>query len=296
VKRQGRVNGLWTALRPTQWVKNVLVVGAPLAAGRAFEPAVLKTTLVAFVAMCLASSSGYLINDVHDAVEDRLHPRKRHRPVASGAVSPPVAIIASVLLAVAGLAVARLGSWSFVLLVAGYLVVTIGYSLRLRREPVLEMVVVAACFVLRGAAGGVASGLEISSWFLLVAGSGSLLLVSGKRYAELIAQRPREGARATLAAYTPGYLRFVWATAANLTLVTYALWADQVYRVRQEGSWALWSVVPFVLAVLRYCLDLDRGHAEAPEEVVLHDRALQVIGLVWVILFAIGAGSFDLGV
>jgi len=291
----GWPRALASAVRPRQGVKNALVVGAPLAAGRAFEPSVLKATGIAFVALCLASSAGYLVNDVHDAVEDRLHPRKRHRPVASGALPPAAAVTAAVLLGAAALAVGWLASWPFVFLVAGYLVVTVAYSLRLRREPVLELVVVAACFVLRGAAGGMASSLPISSWFLLVAGAGSLFLVAGKRYAELVAQRPLQGARATLAAYSPGYLRFVWATAANLTIITYALWADQVYRVREDGSWALWSLVPFILGILRYCLDLDRGTGEAPEAVVLHDRTLQVIGAVWVILFAIGAGSLDLG-
>jgi decaprenyl-phosphate phosphoribosyltransferase len=296
VTARNSVVGLLSAVRPRQWIKNGLVVGAPLAAGRAFEPMVLRATAVAFVALCLASSAGYLVNDVHDAAEDRLHPRKRHRPVASGALAPSVALAFAASLAVAALAVAWLASWSFVLLVAGYLALTIAYSLRLRREPVLELVVVAACFVLRGAAGGVAAQLEISSWFLLVAGSGSLFLVAGKRYSELVAARPREGARASLAAYSDGYLRFVWFTAANLTMVTYALWADQVYRVRDEGSWALWSLLPFVLGLLRYALDLERGQAEAPEEVVLKDHVLQVIGVVWVILFAIGAGSIDLGV
>jgi decaprenyl-phosphate phosphoribosyltransferase len=291
----GRAAGLLAAARPRQWVKNALVVGAPLAAGRALEPSVLRGTGIAFVALCLASSSGYLVNDVHDAAEDRLHPRKSRRPVASGVLPPAAAVAAAVLLGAAALAVARLASWPFVVLVAAYLMVTVAYSLRLRREPVLELVVVAACFVLRGAAGGVASGLVISSWFLLVAGSGSLYLVAGKRYAELVAQRRGAGLRSTLAAYSPGYLRFVWATAANLTLVTYALWADQVYRVREDGTWALWSLLPFILGILRYSLDLDRGDAEAPEEVVLHDRTLQVIGAVWLILFAIGAGSIDLG-
>jgi len=290
-----RVRGLASAVRPRQWVKNVLVVGAPLAAGRALEPAVLRATLIAFVALSLASSSGYLLNDVHDAAEDRLHPRKQHRPVAAGVLTPTAALVAAAALALAALAVARLASWPFVLLVAGYLALTYAYSLWLRDEPVVELVVVAACFVLRGAAGGVASGLPISSWFLLVAGSGSLYLVAGKRYAELVARRPAAGTRATLAAYSPGYLRFVWATAANLTLVTYALWADQVYRIREDGSWALWSLLPFVLGLLRYSLTLERGDAEAPEDLVLHDRGLLLIGLVWVILFAVGAGSIDLG-
>jgi decaprenyl-phosphate phosphoribosyltransferase len=291
----GWPRGVLSAVRPRQWVKNALVVGAPLAAGRAFEPHVVRATGIAFVALCLASCAGYLVNDVHDAVEDRLHPRKRHRPVASGTLPVAVAVAAAGMLAVAALLVAWLASWPFVLLVAGYLVVTLAYSLRLRREPVLELVVVAACFVLRGAAGGVASGLPISSWFLLVAGAGSLLLVAGKRYAELVAERPSHGVRPVLAAYSPGYLRFVWATAANLTIITYALWADQVYRVREDGSWALWSLAPFVLGVLRYCLDVDRGTGEAPEDLVLHDHTLQVIGTIWVILFAVGAGSIDLG-
>jgi decaprenyl-phosphate phosphoribosyltransferase len=285
------VGGLWAAIRPRQWIKNLLVVGAPLAAGRAFEPAVLRSTLIAFVALSLASSAGYLINDVHDRVEDRGHPRKQHRPVAAGIISPGFAVSAAVGLAMIALSVAALGSLGCVLLVAGYLAITIAYSLRLRQEPVLELVVIATCFVLRGAAGGVSAGLPISSWFLLVAGFGSLFLASGKRYAELVADRPASGARATLGSYSPGYLRFVWATAANLTVITYALWADQVYRVRGQGSWALWSLLPFVLGLLRYALDVDRGDAETPELVALRDRPLQVIAVIWVVLFALGAAG-----
>jgi decaprenyl-phosphate phosphoribosyltransferase len=295
VTRGGTVAALAAAVRPRQWLKNVLVVGAPIAAGRAHEGSVARDTLVAFAALCLAASSTYLVNDVHDAAEDRRHPRKRSRPVASGALSVPVALGAALALALAALALAMVASQGLVLLVAAYMVLTVAYTVRLRREPVVELVVVAAGFVLRGAGGGVAAGIPVSSWFLLVAGFGSLFLVAGKRYAELVSGPVRAGARATLEVYTPGFLRFVWTSAATLTIVAYALWATQVYLVRDDGSWGLWSIVPFVLALFRYALDIDGGRAEAPEDVLLGDRTLLVLGVAWVIMIAIGAGGYDLG-
>ncbi|HVN13775.1 MAG TPA: decaprenyl-phosphate phosphoribosyltransferase [Kineosporiaceae bacterium] len=292
-----RPRSLVVAVRPRQWLKNVLVIGAPLAAGRLLQPRVSLDTAIAFVAMCLAASATYLINDVHDAAEDRGHPRKRHRPVAAGDLSKAGALAAAAVLALAGLAVAVLASPAFALVVAAYLAMTLAYTIWLRGEPVVELVVVAAGFVLRGAAGGVAAGLAVSSWFLLVAGFGSLFLVSGKRYAERVGADDRDGVRVrtTLSVYTPSFLRFVWTSAATLTIACYALWASQVYLVRDEGSWALLSLAPFLLALLRYALDLDRGTAEAPEEVLLHDRALLILGLVWIAMLAVGAGGFDLG-
>lgn len=280
-------------MRPRQWLKNVLVVGAPLAAGRILEPRVALDTALALVAMCLAASSTYLVNDVHDASEDRGHPRKRHRPVASGALSRRAALVAAVVLAVAAFAVSSVAHRGLVALVAGYLVLTVAYTLRLRREPVIELVVVAAGFVLRGAAGGLAADIPMSSWFLLVAGFGSLFLVSGKRYAEILDDR--EDARASLAAYTPTFLRFVWTSAATVTILAYALWATQVYLVRDEGAWALASLVPFLLGVLVYALHVDRGHAEAPEDALLDDRVLLVLGLVWAVMLAVGSGGVDFG-
>jgi decaprenyl-phosphate phosphoribosyltransferase len=120
-----------------------------------------------------------------------------------------------------------------------------------------------------------------------------LFLVSGKRYSELAGARRRPGERESLAAYSQGYLRFIWASAATLTVTTYALWANQVYLIRDEGSWALWSLLPFLLALLRYALDIDRAGAEAPEDLLLRDRTLQVLGLIWLVMFAVGAGGSD---
>ena len=284
---------LLRATRPRQWLKNILVVGAPVAAGRILEPRVDLDAALAFVAMCLAASSTYLVNDIHDAVEDRGHPRKRDRPVASGALSRSMAVAAAIGLAGAALAVSSLAHRGLLLLVAGYLALTMAYTFRLRREPVIELVVVAAGFVLRGAAGGVAADIRISSWFLVVAGFGSLFLVSGKRYTEILDDR--EDRRASLAAYTPTFLRFVWTSAATVTILAYALWATQVYLVRDEGAWALVSLVPFLLGLLLYALHVDRGDAEAPEDALLDDRALLVLGLVWAILLAVGSGGIDFG-
>jgi len=287
------VTALLAAVRPRQWLKNALVIGAPIAAGRELEPAVMRTTAIAFVAFCLAASGAYLLNDVHDAVEDRLHPVKRHRPVASGDLGVRSALVASALLGLACVAVARLASTTFVALVVAYLVVTVSYTMRLRNEPILDLVAVALGFVLRGAAGGVAAGIPISSWFLVVAGFGALFLVSGKRYSELVSRSDVVGRRAALATYSPSFLRFVWTTAATVTVTAYALWASEVYLVRDEGSWALWSLVPFLLALLRYALEVDRGATEAPEEVLLGSRLLQVLGLAWIVMLVVGAGGTD---
>ena len=283
-------------MRPRQWTKNVLVIGAPLAAGRWSELPVLRATAVAGLSLCLAASCTYLLNDVHDVDEDRGHPRKRHRPVASGALSRSAALTAAAVLGPLGLAVAAVDGLALLGLVAAYLLVTLAYTYRLRNEPVLDLVAVATGFLLRGAAGGAGAGIAVSSWFLLVAGFGSLFLVSGKRYSELVSREPRPGGRATLARYSPGYLRFVWASAATLTIVAYALWANDVYLVRDEGSWAIWSLLPFVVGLLHYAYDVDRGQAEAPEDLVLSDRTMQVVGVIWLVMVAVGAGGMDFGV
>ncbi len=284
---------LLRAVRTRQWLKNVLVAGVPLAAGAWDQRDVLVRTALAFVTFCLAASAVYLVNDVLDAEEDRRHPVKRHRPVASGDLRVRTALVAAAVLGAGALALAFAVRPAFGLLVCVYILTSLAYTLRLRREPVVELTVVALGFLLRGAAGGVAAGLPVSSWFLLVAGFGSLFLVAGKRFSELVADRPEAGRRVTLAAYSPDYLRFVWGSAATVTIAAYALWADQVYRVREDGAWGLWSLFPFVLAILRYALDIDRGRAEGPEEIVLSDRTLQLLGLVWVVMLAIGSGSVD---
>ena len=282
---------LFVALRPRQWLKNVLVFAAPLAAGQLLAPDVLLPSIGAFIAFCLVSSATYLVNDARDIAVDREHPTKRHRPIAAGQLSTGAAWATAIVLAIASLALAFAIRPQLAGVVAIYLVFTLAYSLALKHEPVIELALLAMGFLLRAIAGGVASDLPISAWFLIVAGFGSLFMAAGKRYSELVRADGGNDApqRRSLAGYTPTYLRFVWATAAAVTITAYCLWAFEVGASPSTLPWAQWSVVPFVLAILRYGVDVDRGSAEAPEDVVLHDRVLLVIGLAWVVLFGLGA-------
>ena len=283
---------LVVALRPRQWLKNVLVFAAPLAAGQLLVPDVLIPSIGAFVAFCLISSATYLVNDARDVAVDREHPTKRHRPIAAGQLSLGAAWATAAVLAIASLALAFAIRPQLAGVIAIYFVFTLAYSLSLKHEPVIELALLAMGFLLRAIAGGVASDLPISAWFLIVAGFGSLFMAAGKRYSEL--ERANAGGadapqRRSLAGYTPTYLRFVWATAAAVTITAYCLWAFEVGAAPSTLPWAQWSVVPFVLAILRYGVDVDRGSAEAPEDVVLHDRVLLAIGVAWVVLFGLGA-------
>lgn len=277
-------------MRPRQWTKNLLVVAAPVAAGALTEPAVAGATLLAVVSFCLVSSAVYLVNDVVDAEADRLHPRKRLRPVAAGQLGAPVALAAAGVLAVAGLAVAAPTGWPLVVLLVGYLALQAGYALWWKNLAVIDIAVVASGFLLRAVAGGLASDLPISEWFLLVAGFGSLFIVAGKRYAEIHDLGNGSATRRSLAAYTEGYLRFVWGVAAATTIMSYSLWAFEEPRSGQV-PWTALSIAPFLLGLMRYAVDVDAGRADQPEEIIWHDRVLQVIGVAWLLLVGIGVRS-----
>ncbi len=287
-RSSGTVAGVVRTMRPRQWVKNVLVTAAPLASSRLFEPSVLLTTAIAFVSFCLAASAVYLLNDALDVDADRAHPTKRHRPIAAGVVPVGLAYAASAVLAAAALGVALLASVDLVVLMALYLAVQVAYCVRLKHEPVLDIAIVASGFLLRAIAGGLASGIELSQWFLLVTAFGSLFMVSGKRYSEKRLTAAGEGAtRASLLRYTDTYLRFVWSLSAAVMITTYSLWAFEIASV-EPSPFSTISIVPFVLAVLRYAVDVDGGSAGAPEDIALGDRVLQVLGLGWAACFAAG--------
>ncbi len=294
-KPRGTAVALVAAMRPKQWLKNVLVFAAPLAAGSLMQPAVLLPSIGAFIAFCLLSSATYLLNDVRDVEADRAHPVKRMRAIAAGEISPTLAMVAAAVLALAAFGVALSINLALVGVLAVYAASTISYSMFLKHEPVIELALLALGFLLRAIAGGVASELPISEWFLIVAGFGSLFMAAGKRYSELThaldgeGGTPREGTRRSLAGYTPAYLRFVWATSAAVTITGYCLWAFEVSAAPSTLPWAAWSILPFVLAILRYAVDVDKGDAEAPEDVVLRDRMMLVLGLIWLVLFALGA-------
>jgi decaprenyl-phosphate phosphoribosyltransferase len=171
---------------------------------------------------------------------------------------------------------------------AAYVVIQLAYCLFLKNQPVIDLAVVASGFLLRGIAGGVAAGLLLSQWFLLVAAFGSLFMVAGKRYSELILVGDVAETRKTLREYSASYLRFVWSLSAGVACTAYCLWAFEMGEAQEGVPWATISIAPFVLAILRYAVDVDKGAAGAPEEIVLRDRVLLGLGLAWLFTFAIG--------
>jgi decaprenyl-phosphate phosphoribosyltransferase len=175
------------------------------------------------------------------------------------------------------------------LVVATYVVVTVSYSLWLKHEPILDLGAVAAGFGLRAIAGGYATDVPLSNFFLIVVGAGSLFIVAGKRHAELTELGDASsGHRQTLGEYSDSFLNYVRAVTSGVAITGYALWAFE--RAAEVGNtfWFRLSIVPFVLAILRYALTVEQGGGGAPEEVVLRDRMLQLLGVLWLATFAIG--------
>ncbi|MDP9342814.1 MAG: decaprenyl-phosphate phosphoribosyltransferase [Actinomycetota bacterium] len=275
--------------RPKQWMKNVLVFAAPGAAGVLGHERVLVRTSVAFAAFCLVASATYLLNDVVDAETDRRHARKRSRPVASGELSPGAALAAAVAIGAAGLALGAAVGLPFLAALGVYVASSVSYSLWLKRVAVVEMGVVASGFIVRAVAGSLVASVHLSQWFLILTSFASLLVVAGKRFAEFRAGGSRTGAtRATLVPYTVEFLRFVWMTGAAVAITAYCLWAFSRPQADLDFPWGKLSIVPFVLALLRYGLLLESGQGESPEDLLLADRALQVLALLWLGLFVCG--------
>jgi decaprenyl-phosphate phosphoribosyltransferase len=282
--------GLVKLARPKQWSKNVLVFAAPAAAGVLDNRQWAVDAGIAFVCFCLAAAGTYYINDARDAEADRLHPRKRARPVASGAVPVPVAYAGGVVLLAASVALSLTVNTNLALAVGGYLVLTTAYSSVLKQVAVVDLVAVAAGFVLRAVAGAEATHVHISDWFFIITIFGSLFMVVGKRGAE--AAEMGEGAgsvRPVLAAYSKEYMAYLRAVTTAAVLVSYCQWA--FVKATESGAALPWyqaTILPFVMGVLRYGLVLDQGRGSAPEDIVLGDRTLQLIGLAWAVVFGIG--------
>ncbi|MFI6026333.1 decaprenyl-phosphate phosphoribosyltransferase [Amycolatopsis magusensis] len=280
----GTALGVLKTARPRQWVKNVLVFAAPFTAAQFGNGDVLLDAAIAFVAFSLVASSIYLINDAIDVEADRAHPTKRNRPIAAGIVPVPVAYGAAVVFFGVGMGISFLASPQLAIVLGVYEAVQLAYCFGLKHQPVIDLAIVGSGFLMRSIAGGVAAGIALSQWFLLVTAFGSLFMVAGKRYAEvMLFERTGAKIRSSLKKYSASYLRFVWATSAAILIMSYSLWAFEL-RERADGSvWPVVSMVPFVVAVLRYAVDVDGGKAGEPEEIALSDRVLQVLGVTWVV-------------
>ncbi|MFJ9198321.1 decaprenyl-phosphate phosphoribosyltransferase [Streptomyces flaveolus] len=295
-RRGGLAGGLLRTARPRQWIKNVLVVAAPAAAGDLFSRHALAQLALVFVLFTACAAAVYLVNDARDAEADRAHPVKRHRPVAAGQVPVPVAYAVGATLGVlAPLVAARLCPPPVVALLIAYLAMQVAYCVSLKHVLVVDLAVVTTGFLMRAMIGGLALGIPLSRWFLITTGFGALFMVSAKRYSEAVQMAGKAGAtRALLTEYTTGYLRFVWQLAAGVAVLGYCLWAMEEGGVPHTSvlPWRQLSMVAFILAVLRYAVFADRGTAGEPEDVILRDRALALIGVVWVAMYGLAVANW----
>jgi decaprenyl-phosphate phosphoribosyltransferase len=273
---------LLRACRPRQWSKNLLVLAAPAAAGVIDRPLVAAQVAGAFVVLCLISSATYLINDVRDREQDRMHPLKRLRPIAAGDLSPAAAVRIAALFAVVGIAGATAISFPLGAVAVGYLVLTGSYSMWLRRVFVADILAIAAGFVLRALAGGAATDIYLSRWFVIVTACGAVFLVAAKRYAELREHDGSGAVRATLRRYSPLGLRLTLLAAATVASAAYVGWA---FTRPAHLVWYGLSIVPLLAWLARYSTLIGSGAGQAPEELILRDRTLLALSVAWGLLF-----------
>ncbi len=262
------------SLRPKQWAKNLLLFFAPFAAGIHSLPDLLNLGL-GFIAFSIASSIGYLFNDLNDLDIDRKHPKKSLRPLASGSISPKNVIWLSVILLLILTGLLSLLLWTFAFVVVLYLINTYLYTAILKKIPVVEMFSVAFGFILRLIAGALLLELKISSWFLIVGGFGAVFVVTAKRLAEF-RQAKHQTMRKVVEEYTDEFLYSSLSISASVCLTGYCIWA---LTQEQNAFWYQLSVAPFVMSVFRYRWMSERSIVEAPEDAILGDRTLLLLSI-----------------
>lgn len=269
------------AMRPLQWSKNLVVFAGLIFAGRFHEGGLVLTTLGAFAAFCLLSSSVYIVNDLADAARDRLHPLKRKRPVASGRLGKTAALTLSLSLAVVSLA------WSFYLqplfgvLAAGYWGLMVVYSFVLKHEVILDVFVIASGFVIRAIGGAVVISVYISPWLIVCTILFALFLSLCKRRSEVASAGAAGEQRETLRHYTLQFVDQLLSVVTSATVVSYTLYAFQSDTAAEENA-LIWTV-PFVLyGIFRYLyLVYVKNMGESPETMILKDRPLLLSLLLW---------------
>jgi 4-hydroxybenzoate polyprenyltransferase len=275
---------LVTSLRPHQWTKNLLVL-APLGLSKhLFEPQPLLRTLVAFVLFCLLSGVVYLVNDVADIERDRLHPRKRLRPIASGALSPRAAVVAALVLGVGSLATAVALRPEFGVVAAAYLVLNLLYSFALKNVVIVDAISVSLGFVLRAVAGAVAIGAEFSDWLLICTILLALFLTLCKRRAEITSLNDTAAEhRRILSEYSPYLLDQMISVVTASCLTAYAVYTTAPDTVAKFKTTRLSMTIPFVLyGIFRYLYLVHRkAQGGSPSEILLTDRPLLVNLALW---------------
>ncbi len=297
IRRASTTWALVRSLRPHQWVKNAFVL-APLVFGRALtDPHALARAALAFAAFCAASSAVYLINDVRDRDEDRRHPLKSRRPIASGALPVGAAWAAAALLLAGAGALALATGAAVAGVVALYALLNVLYSAGLKHVVILDVMIVAVGFVLRVLAGGLAIGVEVSSWLLLCTIFLALFLAFSKRRHEIVLLAGEAaGQRRVLDQYSPAFLDQMINVVTASSVVSYALYAVSPETAqRYHSEWLVYTLPLVLFGIFRYLYLIYQAPAEKnPTEAILADPpflvnlALWVLAVLWIVY---GEGS-----
>lgn len=291
---------LLKAVRPRQWLKNLAVFASIIFTGQLFDPGLFTTSVKAFFVLCAISSSNYLFNDIMDAPKDRKHPFKKLRPIASGALSPQLALIVAGTLLAGGLLVSFKINQSFFAMTATFALLAYSYTLVLKHFAVIDILTIALAYFLRVYTGEAATGYHLSVWLSLAVFSLSLFLAIGKRRSELTLLQNYRGAmpqdtRSTLGHYSEKLLDTYTAMFANSTWITYTFytflerppesqWTYQKYLVDTfppDRKW-LMATIPFVLyGIMRYMQLIYEGKGESPEKILTSDVPLLTTVILW---------------
>ncbi len=267
-----------TLLRPTQWLKNLMLFFPPFLAGQILLPGIATRGVVPFGAFCLVSSAGYILNDLLDRERDIHHPGKRLRPIASGVVSLSGVSFLSALLLIGGLLLAVFISPRFLLLLVGYAAISTSYSLLLKTLPVIDLFCISAGFLIRLQAGGELFHVPISPWLFLTVFLLAVFLSTGKRLSESRSLGDMAGEhRASLALYPFGFLAGTMYMTGSAVLVTYAMYALQKPML-------IYTVPLCLFGLLRYILRVSSGANGDPTEALLTDWILFVVSMMWILM------------
>jgi 4-hydroxybenzoate polyprenyltransferase len=269
-------------LRPKHWLKNILIFVPLVYAFHLTEIGLLLSTIRCFVAFCFVSSAVYVVNDIADAERDRLHPTKRERPIAAGAVGKETAAILSLLLFAVGFALAVFGYRDYYVAVftALYVLLNLAYSLFLKDIVLIDCFCIAAGFVLRVYAGGAAGDSPISGWFFVTIVAVSLFMAFGKRRGEMLSVTDATATRKVLASYDSQFIDGIIFLCAGLAIVFYALWT------MVSATMMIYTVPLVIFIVCRYLLIIRAKQASGdPVATILGDKGLLLAGL----LFGLGS-------
>lgn len=282
IQVQATAGMLWhllSAMRPHHWIKNTVVVAAPLFAF-ALAPDTLLRVALAFAAFSLTASGFYLLNDVRDVEADREHPIKQHRPIAAGLVSTRLAVAVAVGLLVLSMAVSFAVAPLLGVAVVAYALIQIAYNLALKHQPILDIMVISAGFVLRALGGAAAAGVEVSGWFILCVGLLAFFLGVEKRKAEIRAMGRAGRTRAVLQHYSLPLLLRMESVVTASAMMAYALWTIE----GAETNWMLATLPLVAYAIFKYQYLSEHGEGETPEKTLTRDPSMILTIVLWGLL------------